>query len=88
MVNITSQWQDPEILISFYKSTYILKKGRILKLLVHKFRSDISARFRDIAEKQVLAKLKPIVGALQTDPSPAGVRRMVGPWCYCATISV
>ena len=58
MVNIMSQWQNPEILISCYKS--ILRKIRSHAALLAKFRSDISARFRDIAEKQVPAKLKPI----------------------------
>ena len=33
----------------------------MLKPLVPKFRSDISPRLKDIAEKQVPAKLKPIV---------------------------
>ena len=33
----------------------------MLKPLVPKFRSDLSVRLRDIAEKQVPAKLKPIV---------------------------
>ena len=53
MVNFTSQWQDPEILISCYKSILQKKIGRMLKPLVPKFRSDKFARFRDIAEKQV-----------------------------------
>ena len=62
MLNIKSQWQDREILIFRYKS--ILRKiGHILKLLVLKFHSDLSVRSRDIAEKQVPAKLKPIVDA-------------------------
>ena len=34
----------------------------MLKPLVSKFRSYISVRLRDIAEKHVPAKLKPIVG--------------------------
>ena len=34
----------------------------MLKAIVPKFRSYLSVRFRDIAEKQVPAKLKPIVG--------------------------
>ena len=38
----------------------------MLKPLVYKFRSDISALFRDIAEKQVPAKLKPIVDASES----------------------
>ena len=33
----------------------------MLKPLVPKFRSDLSIRLRDIAEKQVPVKLKPIV---------------------------
>ena len=33
----------------------------MFKPLVPKFRSDLSVRLRDIAEKQVPAKLKPIV---------------------------
>ena len=35
----------------------------MLKPLVSKFGSDLSVRFSDIAQKQVPAKLKPIVGA-------------------------
>ena len=34
----------------------------MLKILVPKFRPDLSTRLKDIAEKQVPAKLKPIVG--------------------------
>ena len=34
----------------------------MLKPLVLNFRYDLSVRLRDIAEKQVLAKLKPIAG--------------------------
>ena len=33
-----------------------------MKPLMSQFRSDLSVRLRDIAEKQVPAKLKPIVG--------------------------
>ena len=33
----------------------------MLNLLVPKFRSDLSVRLMDIAEKQVPAKLKPLV---------------------------
>ena len=36
----------------------------MLKPLVPKFRPDLSAHLRDIAEKQVPAKLKPIVGRI------------------------
>ena len=36
----------------------------MLKPLVPKFRSDPSAHLRDIAEKQVPAKMKPIVGPI------------------------
>ena len=35
--------------------------GHILKPLVPKFRPDLFTRLRDIAEKQVQAKLRPIV---------------------------
>ena len=37
----------------------------MLKPLVSKFRFDLSARLRGIAEKQVPAKLKPTVGLLR-----------------------
>ena len=37
------------------------KLGRILKLLVPKYRPDLSARLKDMAEKQVTARVKPIV---------------------------
>ena len=37
----------------------------MLKPLVPKFRPDLSAHIKDIAEKQVPAKLKPIVGCRQ-----------------------
>ena len=37
----------------------------MLKPLVPKFGSDLSVRIGDIAEKQVPAKLKPIVGLIQ-----------------------
>ena len=65
MLNITSQRLDPEILIFCYKS--ILQKiGRMLKPLMLKFHSDPFARFTDIAEKQVPAKLNPIVANLHS----------------------
>ena len=41
MLNITSQWQDPEILI-FTISVYYEKLGHMLEPLVPKFRSDLS----------------------------------------------
>ena len=41
---------------------YYEKLGRMLKTHMSKFCSDLSVRLRDIAEKQVPAKLKPIVG--------------------------
>ena len=50
MLNITSQWQDPEILI-FVIRAYYEKLGDVLKPLVAKFGSDLSIRLRDIAEK-------------------------------------
>ena len=40
---------------------YYEKLGHMLKPLVPKFRPDVFARFKDIAEKQVPARLKPIV---------------------------
>ena len=60
MLNITSQWQDPEILI-FVLRVYYEKLRHMLKLIVPKFHSDLSISLRDIAEKQVPVKLKPIV---------------------------
>ena len=60
MLNIASQWRDPEILIFVLRVCYE-KLGHILKPLMPKFRSDLSFRLRDIAENQVPAKLKPIV---------------------------
>ena len=60
MLNITSQWQDPEIL--FFVMSILRKKLRhMLKPPMSKFRSYLSVRSMDIAEKQVPAKLKPIV---------------------------
>ena len=41
----------------------------MLKPLVPKFRSDISVRLRNIAEKQVPVKLKTIVGVFETGAS-------------------
>ena len=39
------------------------KIGQVLKLFVPKFRLDLYASLKDIAEKQVTARLKPIAGA-------------------------
>ena len=58
MLYITSQWQDPEILI-FVTKVYYENLGHILKTLAPKSRSDLSVRLRDIAQKQVPKKLKP-----------------------------
>ena len=59
--NIRGQWQDPE---NFdFCRVYYEKLGHTLKPLVPKFRLDPFSRLRDIAEKQVPAKLKPIVNA-------------------------
>ena len=63
--NITSQCQDRQILI-FVVRVYYEKLGLMLKPLVSKLRSDLSVRLRAIAEKQVPAKLKPVVGTEQT----------------------
>ena len=52
MLNITSQWQNPEVLI-FVLKVYYEKFGRLLKPLFPKFRSDLPVRLRDIAGKEV-----------------------------------
>ena len=62
MFNITSQWQGPEVVMGVYCE----KLGHMLKPLVPKFRSELSVRFRDIAEEQVPKKLKPRVDYSQT----------------------
>ena len=46
----------------FVIRVYYEKLVHILKPLVPKFRPDLCASLKDIAEKQVPAKLKPIVG--------------------------
>ena len=58
--NIRNQQQDHEIL-NFCVRVYYEKLGHMLKALVLKFRPDLSARLKDVAEKQVPAKLKTIV---------------------------
>ena len=63
MLNIMIQWQEPEIL-NFVIRVYYGKLGHMLKPLVPRFRPDLSVRLRDIAEKQVPAKMKPIVGGI------------------------
>ena len=51
---------------------YYEKLGHMLKHLVPKFRPDLSARIKYIAEKRVPAKLKPILVQPSTaQPSPA-----------------
>ena len=55
------QWQDPEILIFFVIRVFYEKLCRMLKPRVPKFHLDLSGRSKDIAEKQVPAKLKAIV---------------------------
>ena len=60
--NIRSPWQDPDILLLFFVvRVYHEKLGRMPKSLVPKFRPHLSARLKDIAGKQVPAKLKPRV---------------------------
>ena len=60
MLNITSN--DKNLKFCFFvMGVYYEKLGHMLKPLVPKFRSDLSVRLRDIAEKQVPEKLKPIV---------------------------
>ena len=52
MLNIKSQWQDSEFFIYFFViRVYYEKLGHVLKPLVSKFRSDLSARLRDIPRK-------------------------------------
>ena len=46
----------------FVIGVYYEKLGHMLKTLVPKYRPDLTARLKAIAEKQVFAKLKPIVG--------------------------
>ena len=61
MLNIMSPWQSPEIRIFCYKS--ILRKIRVhAETPCAYVPFDLSFRLRDIAEKQVPVKLKPIVG--------------------------
>ena len=60
-MHITSQWQDPETSI-FAISVCYVKLGHMLEPIVPKFRYDLSVRLRYIAEKQVPAKPKPIIG--------------------------
>ena len=62
VLSITSQWQDTEILFFFAIRVYYEKLGHVLKPPLPKFRSDLFVRLRDIAEKQVPANLKPIIG--------------------------
>ena len=67
MLNITSQWQDPEILILFYKS--ISRKIRSHdETTCAQVSFDLSVHIRDISEKQVPANLKPMVNLLPTLP--------------------
>ena len=62
MLSTTSQWQDPKILIFCYKNIYYQKLGHMMKPNVSKLSPDLSARLKYIAEEQVPAELKPIVG--------------------------
>ena len=64
MLNITSKWQDPKNVIFCNKC--ILQKSLTLKSLVPKFPPDLYVRLKDITEKQVPAKLKPIVEAFNS----------------------
>ena len=47
--------------VFFVIRVYCEKLGHMMKSLLAKFRSDLFVRLRDIAEKQVPAKPKPIV---------------------------
>ena len=49
--------------IRVYKETL----GRMLKPLLPKFRPDLSICLKDFVEKQVSAKLKPIVGIIELE---------------------
>ena len=61
MLDITSQSQSPVFFfIFFYNSTLQNKLSRMLNPPVSKFRPHLSIRLKDIAEKRVSAKLKPI----------------------------
>ena len=52
---------------------YITKKiGHMLKLIVLKFRSDLSGRLKDIAEKHVREKLKPLPASFPGEGLAAG----------------
>ena len=48
----------------FVLRVYYEKLSHMLKLIAVKFHPDLSARLKDIAEKQVPAKLKPIVDSV------------------------
>ena len=60
IINIRKQRQDPEILFFFVIRVYYEKLDRMLKPLMTMFGLDLSVRLKDIAEKQVPAKLKPM----------------------------
>ena len=62
MLRTTNQWQDPKILIFFAIRINYEKLGHMLKPTLSKLSPDLSARLKYIAEKQVPAELKPIVG--------------------------
>ena len=62
-VNIMSQWEDPDF---FVIREYYENLGHILKPLLPKFGSDLFDRLRNIVEKQVPARLKPMVEAHKT----------------------
>ena len=75
MLKITSRWQDPEILFYFIvlRVGILQKIARMLKPLVLKFRPDLCVRLKYMAEKEVPAKLKPIVPYYQS-------RQALGPY--------
>ena len=61
MLNIRSQWEYSKILLLFFViRVHYEKLGHMLKPLMPKFRPDLFIRLKDIGEKQVPAKLKPI----------------------------
>ena len=59
---------------------YHEKLGHMLKPLVSKFRSDLSVYLKDIAEKLVPAKLKPLVEATNSIGTCAAQR-------YCGNVA-
>ena len=84
-LNIRSQLHGSEILFVcffFVMSIYREIIGRILKPLVLEFRPDLMARLKDTAERQVPAKLKPIVVLFIHSLLKLGRRHICKPGCF------